>query len=111
MNFVWAGEPTTSSDVIAVLETRCQWKPRTIRTLLSRLVDKQALEVIPDGKRNLYQSLVSRDACIRSESHSFLQRVFGGDAAPMVINLVKEAKLSPEEIEELRNILNNKEQP
>ena len=67
--------------------------------------------MIPDGKRNLYQALVSRDACVRSESRSFLQRVFAGDAAPMVINLVKEAKLSPEEIEELRGILNKKEKP
>lgn len=109
MNFVWDYEPTTSADIVAALEESCRWKPRTIRTLLARLVKKGALRATTDGKRHLFSAVVSRQASVKSESRSFLQRVFGGETAPMLINLVKETELSKEEIKELRSILNQKE--
>jgi BlaI family penicillinase repressor len=48
-------------------------------------------------------------ACVRQESRSFLQRVFGGEPAPMILYLVKESKLSNEEIKELKRLLTQKE--
>lgn len=109
MNFLWDHEPTTSADIVAALEKACRWKPRTIRTLLARLVKKGVLTATTDGKRHLFSAAVSRQASVKSESRSFLQRVFGGETAPMLINLVKETELSKEEIKELRSILNQKE--
>ena len=47
--------------------------------------------------------------CVRMESKSFVQRVFGGEPASMLIHLVKNTKLSPEEISELKRILSEKE--
>jgi BlaI family penicillinase repressor len=52
---------------------------------------------------------VTQEQCVRSESRSFLHRVFGGQAAPMLNYFVTHAKLSTDEIAQLKKILSKKE--
>ena len=109
MTIAWAQAPITASDVVTQLETKRGWKSRTIRTLLDRLVKKEVLKFVVEGKRYLYSPRVKMEECVRSESQSFLRRVFGGEPASMLIHLVKTTKLSPDEISELKRILSEKE--
>ena len=106
MKVLWdAPSPRTAGEVVAALETQTHWAPRTIKTLLGRLVKKKAVGVnVTDGK-HLYKPSVSRDACRRAESKSFLSRVFDGEAAPAVMHLLSQTKLGPSEIAELKRIL------
>lgn len=48
------------------------------------------------------------EACVREESKSFLNRVFGGEPASMLIHFAKTSKLSRLEIQELQRILGEK---
>src|SRR5262245_4750392 len=109
MTVAWNKSPVAASEVIEQLAPKNDWQPRTIRTLLSRLVDKGALRALLDGKRYLYEPKVTMEAWVQHESRSFLERVFGGAPASMLINLVKHAELTPQEIKELRKILSEKE--
>jgi len=109
MTVVWNQPPALAGDVVEQLQERRGWSSRTIRTLLDRLVKKGALRFEVEGKRYRYWPRVSMDACIRKESRSFLQRVFGGEPASMLIHLVKNTRLSPEQIQELKRILTEKE--
>jgi BlaI family transcriptional regulator, penicillinase repressor len=109
MTVVWNQAPAAASDVVEQLETKRGWRSRTTRTLLDRLVKKGALRFEVDGKRYLYWPRVTMAACVRKESQSFLRRVFGGEPASMLIHLVKTSKLSPEQIQELKRILSEKE--
>jgi BlaI family penicillinase repressor len=99
---------------------------RTARTLLARLVKKQAVESRPastdgvsgsggagggGGGGNLYRAKVQKDAAVRQQSRSFLSRVFDGNAAPALVHLLKESQLSPEDLKELRALLHKKEKP
>jgi BlaI family penicillinase repressor len=88
---------------------------RTARTLLARLVKKGAVETRPDDRSAgyLYRAKISRDAVTREEARSFLGRVFDGNAAPALVHLLTESRqnLSPEELQELRNLLNRKGKP
>jgi len=83
------------------------WHPRTVKTLLNRLVQKKAVDVRVEGRRYLYHPRVPRDAALRRESRSFLSRVFGGAVAPAVVHLLEQSdlNLTPQEIEQLRQIL------
>ena len=99
----------TAQEIIDALESRKDWSPRTIKTLLNRLVKKSALGFEEEGKRYRYWPKVTQEQCMRSESRSFLERVFGGEAGPMLNYFVAHAKLSPEEIAELKKILSKKE--
>jgi BlaI family penicillinase repressor len=79
--------------------------------MLNRLLTKRAIDYRPEGKRYLYRSRISRDACVRQESRSFLSRVFDGAAAPAVMHLLTHCdveefrKLSPDELQHLRQLL------
>ncbi len=79
MNVLWSRSPQTGGEIIAALETKSAWRPRTIRTLLDRLVGKGALKVLSDGKRRFVPE-VSLEECVRSESRSFVERALEGGA-------------------------------
>jgi BlaI family penicillinase repressor len=110
MKLVWAAsDPISAAEIIQQLNKEEQRHPRTVKTLLNRLVNKGALGFSKDGREYLYCAKVSENACVRAESESFLERVFGGALHPMLVQLVQEKKLSSEEIKELKRILKAKE--
>jgi BlaI family penicillinase repressor len=105
MKVVWDHEPVAASDVADKLAAERQWHPQTVKTMLTRLVGKGALTYKPEGKRYLYRAKISRDACVRQESRSFLSRVFDGSVTPAVVHLLTHSKLSDDELKQLRRIL------
>src|SRR6266513_1163843 len=102
MKVVWSHGPLTAGEVVRHLSPESHWRPRTIKTLLNRLVKKRAVEVRLDSKRHLYRARVRRDECIRSESRSFLSRVFNGAVAPAMLHFLEHGQLSKEEIQQLK---------
>ena len=69
MKVVWDAEPVAASDVAAKLADQRKWHPQTVKTLLTRLVTKGALAYRAEGKRYLYRSRISREACAKRVSH------------------------------------------
>jgi BlaI family penicillinase repressor len=109
MEEIWRKHPITALEVVKRLAPRHRWQDQTIRTMLRRLIDKRAINYTAEGKVYHYEPAVSREQCVRMESRSFLERVFGGAAKPLLIQMVQEADLSEEDIEELKHLLNKKE--
>jgi BlaI family transcriptional regulator, penicillinase repressor len=109
MNVLWEQSPRTASEVVEILGTRMSWNPSTVKTLLGRLVKKGVLRFRSEGNRYLYTPAIPRERYVRTESRSFIERVFGSEA-PMILHFVREARLSKEEIEELRRLLDEKEE-
>src|SRR4051794_15345534 len=110
MKVVWDHGPTTAGEIVRRLAPATGWRPRTIKTLLGRLVRKGAVAMDSDDKRFIYKAAVRREACIRSESRSFLSRVFDGAVAPALVHFLKDSKLSPAELDELKRILDQEAQ-
>lgn len=109
MNVIWAQSPLATSEVIERLPSTKRWKLTTVKTFLDRLVQKGALDFEIRAGRYFYRPKVSREICVKSESSSFLSRVFSGESAPMLVQFVKSAKLSTTQIRELKDILAQKE--
>lgn len=109
MNLVWDRQPVDARTVIDELAEEHRWSAATIKTMLHRLVKKGALSHEADGKRYQYRAQVRRSDCVRRESKSFLARVFGGEAAPALLHLVKNSKLSADEVDQLRALLDEKD--
>ena len=108
MKVIWSKSPLTANEVIEVLEDSTDWKPKTIRTLINRLVEKKALGVNQEGRLYSYFPLVAEEECLRAETQSFLKRIYGGAMKPFLVNFLREEKLSSEDIKELKNILDEK---
>ncbi|MFI5382146.1 MAG: BlaI/MecI/CopY family transcriptional regulator [Tepidisphaerales bacterium] len=110
MRVVWeATGPVTAGEVVERLAGRHDWSPSTVKTMLGRLVRKGALAYAEDGKRYLYRARVPMEQCLKAESRSFVDRVFGGAAGPMLSYFVRSSNLSAEEIAELKRMLSGKE--
>ncbi|HUR58771.1 MAG TPA: BlaI/MecI/CopY family transcriptional regulator [Opitutaceae bacterium] len=106
MRVVWAHHPITAGDVVARLAAvDPSWHPKTVRTLLARLVEKKALGYEARGRTYVYEARVSEEECIAAASGSFVQRVFGGALKPMLVHFIEQRRLSSAEIEELRALL------
>ena len=81
---------------------------RTIRTLINRLLQKKALKYREEGRKYRYWPAVREEQCVKEERRSFVERVYGGTVRPMLAALIEDAELSPEDIEELKRMLDRK---
>ncbi|MDR1283132.1 MAG: BlaI/MecI/CopY family transcriptional regulator [Opitutaceae bacterium] len=105
----WARHPVTAAEIIASLAERDPtWHPKTVRTLLARLVGKKALGYQSEGRAYVYTPLVKESECVAAASETFVERVFGGSLRPMLAHLVETKKLTRADINELRALLDAK---
>jgi BlaI family penicillinase repressor len=103
---IWdAGEPLTAGRIVAGLSGQKAWRPRTVKTLLARLVKKGAVKTQVIEKRYVYRAAITRQQAARHEARSFLSRVFDGALVPAVATFLKESDLSPDDLRELKQIL------
>jgi BlaI family penicillinase repressor len=108
MQVLWEKAPLTASEVADTLCEPNQWHPKTVKTLLARLVRKGALRYREEGNRYIYRPAHAREKYVAEETKSFLDRVFGGDATPALVHFVEAAALSEADIQELRELLERK---
>ncbi|NNC36380.1 MAG: BlaI/MecI/CopY family transcriptional regulator [Acidimicrobiales bacterium] len=105
MEVLWAHSPLAASDIADGLAGAKKWNIKTIKTLLSRLVDKGALSTTKDGRRYLYSPEISRADYSRTAARKLSDRLFGGRATPLVAHLAEGQGLSDEDIADLEALL------
>lgn len=100
---LWAaGEALNANEIRVRLNEKKDWERTTVLTLIRRLLDKG---VIAQEKREVYYyaPLVARDAYVKGETKSFLNKFFRGNAKNLAAALIEDEDLSKEDIEELRD--------
>jgi predicted transcriptional regulator len=105
LEVLWSEQPLTVGQVIERVQMRTDWHENTIKTLLTRLVEKKAVVRRKDGGRFFYRPLVSRDAIMTKESEGLLKRFFDGQMAPLVAHFADRRKLSKDDVEAIEKIL------
>jgi BlaI family penicillinase repressor len=106
MEVVWRDEPTTAQEIVIALSHETQWKPQTIKTLISRLVKKKALTFKTIGNRYLYRSGINKEDAVQIEARSFINRIGRASFGPLLTQFAEASEpLSEEEIDELKRIL------
>ena len=108
MKVLWSTPGRTAEGVVETLQGKVTWNARTIRTLINRLLRKKALKYEKEGRKYRYFPAVNEAQCVRQETRSFLRRVYGGTVAPMLAAFIDDAELSPQDIQELKRILDQK---
>jgi BlaI family penicillinase repressor len=106
MEELWRSSPQTASAVAKTLHKSTGWAENTVRTMLTRLVEKGALAIEdPEVQPKQYVPAVKRELCVQSESESFLDRIFQGAAKPLLVHFARHANLTAEEARELKKLL------
>lgn len=105
MEALWAKSPLTANEVADAVAPARGWSLPTVKTLLSRLVAKQAVETAPDGKRFLYTPRIARSDYAAGESKRLVERLFGGSAAGLFAHLAEAEALSDKDLNQIEALL------
>lgn len=108
MKVIWKKSPISGSEIVETLEGETDWNPKTIHTLIRRLVAKGAITAKKEKTYYAYYAAVSEDECVQKETKTFLEKCFNGSFNTLIANFIKDEQLSAEEIEELQNLLKSK---
>lgn len=105
MKLVWKYAPISTNEITEKLLQTTNWSPKTIQTLIKRLVTKGALTYEKQSRVFIYSPLVKESEYIGQESNSFLNRYYNGDITAMLSAYIENERLSEAEINTLRSLL------
>lgn len=107
MNVLWDKKSATMQEILSELNKEKTRNRNTVKTLLFRLIDKKLVESKNNiGKKGFeYYPIIEKEDYISQENHNFLQKLYGGCANNLILNFVKENKLSKKDLEELVKLL------
>ena len=105
MEALWRSSPQSAAQVCDAVSSQRGWTMPTVKTLLSRLVAKNAVATQADGRRFLYTPLIERETYVGGESRRLVNRLFGGRAAPLFAHLAENEALSEDDIAEIERLL------
>ena len=107
MKIVWELERCTAREVYTIAGEEYGWAPTTAKTFLSLLVDKGYLSTKRTGNRFLYTPKRTILQSLYQAADSLLEKTLDGSEAPLVAYLVKKCRLSKEDIQSLRELLDD----
>ena len=107
MEVLWDESPLTAQDVAERVDPARGWSGNTVKTLLGRLLAKNAVGYEEDGRRYLYRPLVARGDYVAGESRRLIDRLFGGKLTPLVAHLAERDDLTAEDVAEIEALLRN----
>lgn len=108
MKIVWKHAPISTNEITERLTQTTTWSPKTIHTLIKRLVTKGVLSYEKQSRVFVYTPLVEEREYIGQESNSFLKRYYDGDITAMLSAYIEDDKLSETEIDTLRSLLSKR---
>lgn len=104
MNALWARAPMGANEIAEQVASE-NWNIKTVKTLLSRLVQKEVLDTRKEGRRYLYTPLISKEDYGLRILDGVSETFFKEDAAPLFLHLAKSKALKAKDIDEIKALL------
>jgi len=104
---LWVEYPASANEIIARLNKNKEWHDKTVKTLLNRLVKKQAVSYEKQQRHYIYSPLLERESYTLKESKSLIERMFSGKVAPLVAGFAKQKDLKKDDIEALKLLISD----
>lgn len=110
MNLCWEQGKTTARQVFEAALAKKKWSYQTVKTMLDRLVVKGYLRGEKEGAVCIYEPAVAREKVVGRSIETFWSTVLDSTLAPLFAHLAKGRKLSREEIDSLKRLINEHEE-
>ena len=107
MNALWEKHPATARDIMSRLPKDVKWAYTTLKTMLSRLAEKEAVSEQKQSNMSVYEPLVSQRKARLSAFRQLLDQSFDGAMGPLMHFMLEEQKLNAKQKKELIEILQN----
>ncbi len=111
MKTIWELGACTSSEVHQDVGTKHDWAINTVRTMMSNLVDKGFLSVREQGNKYTYKPTIPASRMLKQAADTLLDRSLEETKGELICYMVKKTKLSPNDIHELRLLLDQYDPP
>jgi BlaI family penicillinase repressor len=108
MKVVWPRGEATVREVYETLLERRQIAYTTVMTMMNVLEKKGHLRKRDEGRSFVYRPARPQGQVVGSMVREFVERVFGGHAAPLLAHLVETEKLTDEELDALARRIRNR---
>jgi predicted transcriptional regulator len=105
MEALWAKGPLTPDGIVEAVGAAHGWAPGTVKTLITRLLRKKAIEGRREADGYFYRPLISRTDYVQSESQGLVDRLFGGEVAPLVAHFAEHRALTARDIQHLKTLI------
>jgi len=105
LQLLWDDSPLAAAEVASRTAPTRGWSITTVKTMLSRLVEKGAVAAASEGRRFLYSPLIDREALASRRAGGLIDRLFGGRVSPLVAQLAEERDIDPDDLAELERIV------
>lgn len=102
---LWRKSPLTFDEIVAEVGPVHGWASGTVRTLVTRLLGKKAIEGVKTGEGYAYRPLLERSAYVRAESKGLLDRLFDGEVTPLVAALAEHRALTSADLAKLEALI------
>ncbi len=108
MKVVWSLGRATVREVHEALLQRRRIAYTSVMTMMNVLERKGHLRKKPEGRSFVYRPVRPRRQVLGSMVREFVNRVFGGSAAPLLVQLVEDRRLTAEELDALARKIREK---
>jgi predicted transcriptional regulator len=104
MKIIWERESATVRDVYETLLEQRKVAYTTVMTMMKILEQKKYLKKTQADRAYVYRPTQPKGKVIGDMVRDFVNRVFNGSAEPLLVHLVEEHDLSPEELDEIARL-------
>ena len=101
MDFLWGNGPASADQCREALRRAWPMKESTMRTVLTRLEEKGFLTHVTEGRTYIYRATEAPTAVATRAVKHIIDRLCGGSAEALVLGMVNNAMLSPQQLERL----------
>lgn len=110
LDVIWQHAPCSANEIVAQLNKTETWHDKTVKTLINRLLKKQAISYTKQGREYIYTATISRQSYQGKESQSFITRLFKGKVSPLVAAFAQQQKLTKKDVDELKQLIDSWEE-
>jgi len=110
MRVLWdANAPLPAAEIISRLDGKENWSPKTVRSFLNRLVQKQSIEAVKQRFSGYelihYVPLIDESSALQAKQETFAQKFFGGTVQSMLAGCIQSGEISTKELLQLRALI------
>lgn len=106
MNAIWQSDNdwVHTREILKTINLSRKLSRQPLQSMLARLCEKGTLECMKQGHLNYYRSLIDQEAYRKFETSTFMKRLYKNSPKALVLSLVNDHALSPEDVEELQKV-------
>lgn len=109
MEILWSGDDFVLGELVEVLKAKNHWSRNTVHTYLTRMEKKNLVNIDRNLEPHRYRYALTLEDYQKEERSRLLNKVYQGSVTDLMSAFLKDSKITPEEKEQLNQILDEME--